>query len=127
MSKALGAPYGEKSERHISPTLLEHISAEILRQCHFTLRAKGGFISEPESCAFRPEELICSGKTDAGRCLSGAQVQALRFVFSPVYGLNGEYIFPRLDPGAEESNMLFSGEIFKYSDVRTSHKGSNEN
>lgn len=120
VSKAVGAPDGEKSENFIPSSLSGYISSEIKRQCHLTVRSKGGFISEPEACAFRPEELICDGKNSEQPCLSRPQVEALRVVYSPLYGLNGEFIFPRLDPGAEDSpkawETLFSGKAFQYSD-----------
>ena len=50
---------------------------------------KDGVITDPDACEFRPETLIC-GEKGSKNCLTALQVEALRKLYSPLYGLDGE-------------------------------------
>ncbi|THH03328.1 hypothetical protein EW145_g6342 [Phellinidium pouzarii] len=115
VTKYIGAPHPESSASFIPLALWDIIMAEMLRQCDAFDGVKDGIISEPDACEFRPEEIQCTGRTTSD-CLTIAQVVALRNIYSPLYGFNGELLFPRFDPGAALQMSLFSGAPFKYSD-----------
>ncbi|KAH8110213.1 tannase and feruloyl esterase [Phellopilus nigrolimitatus] len=102
LSKYNGAPNLETNPSFISPALWDVVSAEILRQCDALDGIADGIITEPDACEFRPEEIQCTSNT-ASNCLTATQVEALRKIYAPLYGLNGELLFPRFDPGAEAS------------------------
>ena len=58
-------------------------------------------ISEPETCRFDPGDLLCKGKED-DRCLTGAQVAAVKKVYSgPTNPRTGEQIIAGYSPGSE--------------------------
>ncbi|KAH8107495.1 tannase and feruloyl esterase [Phellopilus nigrolimitatus] len=102
LAKYIGAPGLEPSPGFIPPALWDVVSAEILRQCDALDGVVDGIITEPDACEFRPEEIQCTSKA-ASNCLTEAQVETLRKIYAPMYGLNGELLFPRFDPGAEAS------------------------
>jgi feruloyl esterase len=99
------------------------IHEEVLRQCDGLDGVQDGILADPRLCAaiFRPEALICGGSTptkgNSSSCLTSEQVEVVRNVFSPLYGVNGEMIYPSLCPGAESraTERLLSGSPFPYS------------
>ncbi|KAF8207912.1 tannase and feruloyl esterase-domain-containing protein [Mycena galopus ATCC 62051] len=102
ISRYFGAPTSppEASPKWITADLWTLVSAKILRQCDALDGVIDGIIADPDACDFRPEALQCtSGEKDD--CLTPTQVEALRNLYSPVYGLQGELVYPRFPPGAE--------------------------
>jgi len=93
------------------------IHDEILKQCDELDGFKDGIITDPALCAgvFRPEALLCAGRSTA--CLTVQQVEVVREVFSPLYGVDGALIYPPLAPGAElqATQRLLAGTPFPYS------------
>ena len=92
------------------------VTEEILRQCDHLDGIKDRIISDPDACDFRPEALLCTGN-DHSRCLTKHQVETLRNIYSPLYGLDGKLIYPAFAPGAEAHNnsqALFTGGEFAY-------------
>jgi feruloyl esterase len=94
------------------------IHDEVLRQCDRLDGLEDGILGDSNLCSaiFRPEALICNG-TAHNNCLSSEQVEVVRQVFSPLYGVTGELIYPPLAPGAElqATDRLLSGSPFPYS------------
>jgi hypothetical protein len=87
ISRYLGAPTSppEASPKWIMPDLWTLVSAEILQQCDASDGVFDGIIADPDAYEFRPEALQCtSGKTAS--CLTPTQVDALRNLYSPLYG-----------------------------------------
>lgn len=78
------------------------VHAEILNQCDLLDGVADGILEDSSICNFNPETLLCSraGANDTS-CLTTTQAQTVRQVFSPLYGLNGAFIYPRLSPSAE--------------------------
>jgi hypothetical protein len=109
---------GDKnSTNFISPqSWAGFIHDEVLRQCDTIDDVADSIIENPTACEFEPESLICPGNQTTG-CLSSAQVEIVRAVFSPLYGSSGELVFPALQPGGEilASTGLLSGSPWPYS------------
>ncbi|KAG6828122.1 hypothetical protein H0H87_002829 [Tephrocybe sp. NHM501043] len=59
-----------------------------------------GIITEPDTCDFRPEAILCSGNATEN-CLSVPQVEALHKIYKPLYDAEGNLLLPRYDPGSE--------------------------
>lgn len=99
------------------------IHNEVLRQCDAIDGVEDGIIENPTLCDFRPEALICTGNA-TGSCLSAAQVEIVRDIFSPLYGSSGELVYPAMQPGSEVMAVqkLYAGSPFKYS-VVSFHQG----
>lgn len=77
------------------------ISKEILKQCDALDGLVDGLIADPNKCAFNPETLLCVDGSASGSCLTSAQVDALRKLYSPLLGSQQQLVYPRFDPGAE--------------------------
>ncbi|KAF2741368.1 tannase and feruloyl esterase, partial [Polyplosphaeria fusca] len=94
------------------------IHQEVLRQCDDLDGANDGILADPSLCAavFRPETLLCGRENTTG-CLTAQQVEVVRKVFSPLYGVDGKLIYSSLSPGAEvqATQRLLSGTPFSYS------------
>ncbi|GLB45545.1 putative tannase and feruloyl esterase [Lyophyllum shimeji] len=100
MARHVGAPNPNASASFIPPALWDVVAGEVLRQCDELDGVKDGIITEPDACEFRPEAIQCTGQ-NMTNCLSKPQVEALRKIYSPLYGLGGELLYPRYDPGTE--------------------------
>ncbi|KAJ7695354.1 tannase and feruloyl esterase [Mycena rosella] len=110
LSRYVGAPNINSAPTFITPELWKFVAQEILNQCDGIDGVVDGIITEPDACEFRPEELLCDGNGNS-KCLTRLQVEALRKIYSPLYG-NGELIYPRFDPGSEGiSPLLFAGKF----------------
>lgn len=94
------------------------IHAEVLTQCDTLDCVNDGIIEDPSLCNFCPEALKCTDDR-INNCLSPAQVEIVRKVFSPMYGEDGQLIFPAMQPGSEleAADQLYTGKPFRYSKV----------
>ncbi|KAJ7722377.1 tannase and feruloyl esterase [Mycena metata] len=101
------------SPAFISPELWTVISAEILRQCDSLDGLQDGIITEPEACLFRPEAIQCTDHHTT-LCLTPVQVEAVKNIYSPLFGLDGQLVYPRYPPGAEAdpvAAIIFGGNF----------------
>ena len=79
------------------------VHQEVLNQCDAIDGAVDGIVEDPMLCQFRPEALLCApGTSSTTTCLTSAQVIAVRAAFTDYYGVDGQLIFPRMQPGSEE-------------------------
>ncbi|KAJ7330892.1 tannase and feruloyl esterase [Mycena albidolilacea] len=102
ISRYFGAPISpaEASPKWIPADLWELVSKEILRQCDALDGVVDEIITDPDACEFRPEALQCTG-SETTNCLTPIQVEALHNLYGPLYGLEGQLLYPRFPPGAE--------------------------
>ncbi|KAK7543810.1 Tannase/feruloyl esterase [Phyllosticta citricarpa] len=106
----------EDAPTYVSSDLWAAIHEDILKQCDGIDGVVDGVIEDPELCLYRPESFICApDATNTTSCLTPAQAGAVRLVFSPVYGVNGSLVYPRMQPGSEivASKRLYAGP-FQY-------------
>ncbi|KAJ6490683.1 tannase and feruloyl esterase [Mycena vitilis] len=116
LSHYVGAPTSGASPKFLSPALWAVVSAEILRQCDALDGVVDGIITEPDACDFRSEAIQCTGRNTTG-CLTPVQVESVKNVFSPLFGVEGQLLFPRYSPGAEADPTqleVFGGSVFQY-------------
>jgi feruloyl esterase len=114
LAKYIGAPNPLSSPAYIRPRLWKTVAAEVMHQCDALDGVLDGIITEPDECDFRPEALLCRGDTALDACLTVPQVEALRKIYSPLYGNGNQLLYPRYDPGAEgrpPSIAFFNGEF----------------
>ncbi|KAL1612356.1 hypothetical protein SLS60_000582, partial [Paraconiothyrium brasiliense] len=106
------------SSDFIKPELWQGIHSEVLHQCDALDNALDGILIDPSLClgTFRPEALLCTTTIDTA-CLTAAQVEIVRKVFTPLYNVDGSIIYPPLSPSAETqaTQRLLSGIPFPYS------------
>ncbi|KAK1977730.1 tannase and feruloyl esterase [Colletotrichum cereale] len=107
---ATGTP---DSPTFLSADLWNVVYKDILAQCDGIDGQVDGIIEDPDLCQYRPEALICgAGQTE--NCLTGTQAQTVRSVFGDLYGEDGAFVYPRLQPGAQATAFLFNGKPFSY-------------
>jgi feruloyl esterase len=100
-------------------TWISLIHNEVLAQCDGLDGVVDGIIQDPNLCNFRPEAIMCSeGQNASTSCLSPTQVEMVRKIFSPFYGVDGNVIYPAMQPGSEimAVQKLYAGAPFSYSE-----------
>lgn len=121
LTKYLGSADGNAAGSWLNNDLWDAIGTEVLKQCDGLDGVEDGVITEPDDCDFNPDVLRCS-KARTELCLTEPQLEAVRKIYSPIYGKDGEFLFPRFDPGAEISQYVrsrtFSGQPPSYLVVR---------
>ncbi|KAJ7099778.1 tannase and feruloyl esterase [Mycena epipterygia] len=119
LSHYVGAPISTAAPpQFLPPAAWAAVSAEILRQCDALDGVVDGVITEPDACDFRPEAIQC-GEGNATGCLTATQVDTVKKVYTPLFGLHGELVYPRYSPGAEADpaqSQIFGGEFFSIAD-----------
>ncbi|KAL2052474.1 hypothetical protein ABVK25_007346 [Lepraria finkii] len=93
------------------------IHDEVLNQCDGLDGVIDGIIEDPSLCSFRPEALLCR-KDNFTNCLTSTQVEMVREIFSPLYGEDGNLLYPAMQPGSEilAAENLYAGKPFSYSE-----------
>jgi feruloyl esterase len=72
-----------------------------LNACDAIDGLRDGVIDDPTRCRFDPKTIQCPG-ADTSTCLTAAQVEAVRKIYSPVRNpRTGVEIFPGFEPGSE--------------------------
>jgi feruloyl esterase len=61
---------------------------------------KDGVLNDPRRCHFDPATLACK-QGDAPNCLTGAQVEAVKKLWTGVRNADGDQLYPGLMPGGE--------------------------
>lgn len=99
-----------------SDTWKTTIHNEVLRQCDTIDGVADGIIEDPILCNFDPSTLLCNGtgsstSTNTSACLSSAQVDIVKKIFSPYEWQNGTLLYPGMNPGSEliTADGLYSG------------------
>ncbi|KAF9890199.1 Tannase and feruloyl esterase [Aspergillus nanangensis] len=105
------------SDSYLSPAMWKVAHEEILRQCDGIDGARDGIIEDPSLCNPVVETIICKPGMPSTTCLSGAQAKTVREVLSPLYGVNGTLLYPRMQPGSEllAAPIMYNGQPFAYS------------
>ena len=97
------------SSHHISNDLMKGVvAAEVLRQCDPQDGVTDSIISQPYSCNFYPETLLCTPTSNISACLNPDQIKTLYKLYSPWVETNQTFVFPSLPLGSEaENSFLF--------------------
>ncbi|KAI9046221.1 putative feruloyl esterase [Aspergillus affinis] len=105
------------SDSYLSPAAWKIVHNEILRQCDGIDGARDGVIEDPDLCHPIMETIICKSGSSSKKCITGAQAKTVREILSPLYGVNGTLLYPRMQPGSEilAAQMMYNGEPFAYS------------
>jgi hypothetical protein len=118
ITQYIGAPACDSSPAFITQELWKTVEAEVLRQCDGIDGVLDGYITEPDACDFHPEAILCHPDAPLDPCLTLPQVEALRKIYSPLYGPGSQLLYPRYDPGTTYMpEDLFSGNIPQCSKV----------
>jgi feruloyl esterase len=88
----------EKEAARLTPTHLQALHTAVVAACDANDGLKDGLISRPESCKFDPKTIQCKNG-DAPDCLSAAQVETVKAIYSPLKSQSRE--IPGLAYGSE--------------------------
>ncbi|RSL55421.1 hypothetical protein CEP53_007119 [Fusarium sp. AF-6] len=110
---AIDGPPGSPS--YLSLEEWDMVHKDVLTQCDRLDGVEDGVIEDPNLCQYRPESLICTeGQTE--KCLTAHQAEAVRRIFSPLFGSDGNFIYPRLQPGGTHGfHYVVNDNPFPYS------------
>src|SRR5690349_16736758 len=73
-----------------------------MAQCDKQDGVADGILNDPRQCKFDPAAIACKGGENTDKCLTSAQVAALKTIYGGVKDSHGAAIFPGYLPGAEE-------------------------
>ncbi|KAI1428183.1 Tannase/feruloyl esterase [Xylaria sp. FL1777] len=113
VSKVATYNWPAEDDKHIDWQLLPPIGDQIIKQCDDIDGVADGIISLPELCNVDFEALSCekSGANQSA-CLTAAQAQTLRNVYSDWRTSTGEFLYTGLSPSSEQqmySVLNYSG------------------
>ena len=78
------------------------VTSAVLKECGGQYGASDGFLSDPRTCGFDPERLVCKSGQDSSGCLSEAQAAAIKKIYGgAISPRTGKLIWPGLMPGSE--------------------------
>ncbi len=107
---ASGKPMLENSASYISKDKIPAIAQAVLAACDAADGLKDGILSDPTSCHFDPDSIVCKGpETDS--CLTQPQADSLKRIYAGALNPDGTLIYPGYEPGGEDGGGGWSGWI----------------
>ncbi|KAH8895586.1 tannase and feruloyl esterase [Thozetella sp. PMI_491] len=100
--------YPNTLDTFISTTQWSKIHEEALHQCDHIDGVRDGIISDPPSCNFVPETLLCKGnESDADSCLTAPQLANLKRLYGDWVETNNTLVWPGVPLGAELTGIQY--------------------
>jgi feruloyl esterase len=90
----------QKEEARLTPAKAQLLHGAVMNACDGLDGVKDGLIENPLKCTFDPGVLACKGGDDPG-CLTPAQVDTVRLIYSPLVGARTKREIPGLARGSE--------------------------
>ncbi|KAL2821297.1 Tannase/feruloyl esterase [Aspergillus cavernicola] len=110
----------EGSPTFVPLSMWSRIHEDILNQCDGIDGVQDGIIESPDLCNYNPNHLICAqGQTNQSNCLTPQQAETVNSIFSPLLGIDGSLVYPRMQPGSEmlgAAQGYYSGTPFGAAD-----------
>jgi Tannase and feruloyl esterase len=85
----------------IPPAKITTISSAVLAACDQLDGVHDGILNDPRECHFDPTTIQCKAE-DSDKCLTAAQVTALKKLYEGTLDSKGHVVYPGYLPGAEE-------------------------
>lgn len=93
--------YNVPGNGQIPSSMFSVIGAEVIRQCDAQDGLVDRVVMDPQHCDFDIEALLCHGGGNSSDCLTPAQLDTLRQIYSDYVDANQTFVFPHLLPGSE--------------------------
>ncbi len=90
----------QREDARLSPAATQVLHRAVVAGCDAIDGVKDGLIENPVACTFDPGVLACKGGEDTG-CLTPAQVETARLMYSPIVDAKTKRPIPGLAPGSE--------------------------
>src|SRR5437870_10257926 len=81
------------------------VNRAVLAACDELDGVKDSLLTEPRKCRFDPSTLLCRG-AERDDCLTAAQLETVKAMYSPAKKPNGDLIYPGLVPGGEADGPI---------------------
>ncbi len=94
---------GVKGPGYIPPSKYPALHRAALDACDALDGARDGFIEDPTRCHFDPATIGCPAKEDYASCLTPAQVETARRIYTGAKFADGQEIYHGFEPGSELS------------------------
>ncbi|KAM6533554.1 tannase-like protein [Fusarium falciforme] len=98
------------SPRFVPKAMWPIIKRDIYAQCDGLDGAVDGVIETAEYCRYDPSGIVCKdGQTKD--CLTEEQAETVRKIYSPLFDSHGNFVYPAMNPGSEDStaSIWFTG------------------
>jgi feruloyl esterase len=89
------------SASFIPPAKIPAIAAAVNAACDEVDGLHDGILNDPRQCHFDPATIQCKGE-DSDKCLTAAQVTALKKLYAGTLDSKGHVVYPGYLPGAED-------------------------
>lgn len=90
----------QKEESRIPAAKAQVLHSAVVAACDGLDGVKDGLIEKPTACRFDPGVLACKGGDEPG-CLTLAQVESAKLIYSPIVDAKNKREIPGLAPGSE--------------------------
>ena len=91
---------GEGRNSILNDDVAKTVQASILQRCGSQAGVDEGVVSDPATCAWRPEMIACPANGAASSCLTPRQVDAVKKIMAPVVDSKGQPVYKYTDiPG----------------------------
>jgi feruloyl esterase len=87
-------------DRIVPPNKVTLLANAVVAACDGNDGVKDNIINDPRACKFDPGTLACKAG-DTADCLTAAQVESVRQLYSPVKSATGQVVYPGRSPGVE--------------------------
>jgi feruloyl esterase len=85
----------------IPPAKIPTIAAAVNAACDELDGVRDGILNDPRKCHFDPTTIQCKGE-DSEKCLTTAQIAALKKLYQGTLDSKGHIVYPGYPPGAED-------------------------
>jgi feruloyl esterase len=101
------------NSRYIGPTKWLAVQKETMKQCDTLDGVKDNVIEDPSKCNFEPEKILCKGNIGTPNCLTKTEIETVKKVLAPLYGVDGRLVSYPLEPaaGIKSAVLLYGGDL----------------
>ncbi|KAJ5746251.1 ferulic acid Esterase/Feruloyl esterase [Penicillium odoratum] len=101
----------ENATHYIHPDLFPIIGQEVMRQCDKSDGIEDGIITDPKSCNFYADALLCTSSSNRSACLTAPQIRTLEALYRPLADVNDTWIYPNFGLGSEDQMSSSFGSV----------------